>query len=120
MEDVMKPLRNLVVALLLTVWIAPSAAHGAVPLAATGTPGAPSSAPARTPTGAAVSPSALLALGATEVPGEAAGGQQEAEALAAREKAAPGLQDYRGGAAYIYIGGGATLILVLILLIILL
>lgn len=114
----MKTLRNLVVALLLTVWIGPSAARAATTLPAAGVPPAPSE-PARPPTGVALSPSALLALGATEGQGVEAT-DQEAGALAAREKAAPGLQDYRGGAAYIYIGGGATLILVLILLIILL
>lgn len=111
----MKPLRNFVVALLLTVWIAPTLARAAVPPAEP----AVAESPAR-PAGGALSPSALLALGASPNPGSQARDQQEADALAAREKAAPALQDYRGGAAYIYIGGSATLVLVLILLIILL
>jgi len=116
---VMKPLRNFVVALLLTFWIGPTVARAAVPAAAPRVPETPTE-PARPQGGAALSPSALLALGTTLGQETAAGGQQEAEALASREQAAPALQDYRGGAAYIYIGGGATLILVLILLIILL
>src|SRR4051812_9038595 len=119
MEDVMKPLRNFVVAVLLAVWISPTMVQAAAPLAEPRVPESPAQ-PARPPAGGALSPSALLALGTTEGQGPAVADQQEGDALAAREKGAPALQDYRGGAAYIYIGGGATLILVLILLIILL
>lgn len=114
----MKALRNFVVALLLAVWLGPTAAHAAQPLVEPRLPGPPAE-PAAPPAAVALSPSALLALGATPGQGTAAD-QQEAKALAAREQAAPILQDYRGGRAYIYIGSGATLILVVILLIILL
>jgi hypothetical protein len=115
MEDMMKPLKNLVVALLLTVWVGPTVAQAAVPSIDTGAPAAPA---APSPRETAVSPSALLALGTT--PGQELSADEEAGTLAAREQAAPALQQYRGGGSYIYIGSGATLVLVLILLIILL
>lgn len=115
----MTPLKNFVVALLLTAWTGPTVAHAARPSMGGGVPAVPVES-SRAPATTALSPSALLALGSSEGQSTAAIDEQEADALAAREQAAPTLQDYRGGHAYIYIGSGATLILVLILLIILL
>ncbi|HEY6476398.1 MAG TPA: hypothetical protein VI456_07420 [Polyangia bacterium] len=43
----------------------------------------------------------------------------DAEALATREQKAHGLQDFRGGGVYIYVGSGVLLVVIVILLILL-
>ena len=76
----------------------------------------------------AVSFAAPLPVRSAEVASRASSGaspadrsaQSEASVLAAREKQSHDLQDFKGGGAYIYIGGGTTLVLVLILLILIL
>jgi len=78
-------------------------------------PGAPAPLPSsqRTaPTVASVFP--LLALA------EAMSLKTEDSELAAREKAASALENFRGGGVYVYFGSGAALVLLIILLIILL
>jgi hypothetical protein len=95
----MKSIQRLIVAVLLGVWCFP-----------------------------AVSLAAPLSTHSAEVGSRAAAGaspaqpagQDEGSALAAREKQSQNLQDFKGGGAYIYIGGGTTLVLVLILLILIL
>ena len=51
-------------------------------------------------------------------PAASAGSTAEAENLAAREQKAPDLQDFRGGAAVVYIGGTTILVILLILLLV--
>lgn len=100
-------LKKLVVATLLTVWTFPAVgqAHTQPPAEIPGAPAAPAQAPAPSP-----------ALGA--MANTLAGGT-EASQLAARERQAPELKDFRGGAVSIYIGSGAALVLIIVLLIIL-
>jgi len=94
----MNALQRLVIAALLGIWCFP-----AVSLAA----------PLPTPSAAAGS---SASSGASPRQPSA---QTEASDLGAREKQAQDLQNFKGGGAYIYIGGGATFVLLLILLIIL-
>jgi hypothetical protein len=96
-EAEMKSLQRLVIAVLLGIWCFPAVSFAA---------------PLPTPGGAAVGSRA--ASGASPAPTST---ETEASALGAREQASQDLQNFKGGAAYIYIGGGATFILLLILLI---
>ncbi len=95
----MNMLRKLIVVTLLGVWSFPAVSM-ARPVAESGTP--------------AESTRALGAVPATTERSE--GSTSEAEDLQAREKQAPELQEFRGGAVYI---GGAALVLLIVLLIIL-
>jgi hypothetical protein len=94
----MKTLQRLVIAILLGIWCVPAVSFAA---------------PLRTPS-AAVGPRA--ASGASPAQPSA---QTETAALDAREKESQDLQNFKGGGAYIYIGGGATFVLLLILIILL-
>jgi hypothetical protein len=94
----MNAIRRIVVAALLAVWCFP-----AVSLAK---PAAQDPAPLVTQTAS------------TRAPAASTGTASEAESLAAREQKAPDLQDFRGGAAVIYIGGTTILIILLILLLV--
>jgi hypothetical protein len=60
---------------------------------------------------------ALVTSGAAPAPSAGKAQSAEVAKLAAREKQSQNLQDFRGGAAYIYVGSGALLVLVIILLI---
>ena len=93
----MKSIQRLVIAVLLGIWCVPAASFAAPlrPSAAVGSRASSGASPAQ--------PSH----------------QTEGAALGAREKEAQDLQNFRGGGAYVYIGGGATFVLVLILLILL-
>ena len=91
-------LRRAVVLVLLGVWSFPATSLAAP---------RPSASPVvRLPT--TDSPSALGAPVAAE-----------SDALAAREKKSPALQDFKGGGVSIYIGSGVLLVVVIILLILL-
>jgi hypothetical protein len=96
----MNTLRKLIVVTLLGVWSFPAVGL-AKPMAEAGTP--------------AESTRALAAAPATTE--QSQGSTSEADDLQAREKQAPELQDFRGGALYI---GGAALVLLIVLLVILL
>jgi len=95
----MKSLQRVVVAVLLGVWCFPAVS---------------SAEPLRAPT-AEVASRPPVAPGPAQ-PSTAA----EQAALAAREKQATDLQDFKGGGVSIYIGSGAAVVLLIILLIILL
>jgi hypothetical protein len=97
----MKSLQRLVVATLLAVWCFPAVSVAGPPLA--------------DPKGEVGS----RASSATSPSPTRPAPQTEKSALAAREKEAPDLQNFKGGGVYIYLGGGATLLLVIILLILL-
>jgi len=94
----MKSLQRLVIAVLLGVWCFPAVSFAAplpTPRAEVGSRASAGASPAQ--------PSA----------------HTEESALDAREKQAQDLQNFRGGGAYVYIGGGATFVLLVILLILL-
>jgi hypothetical protein len=97
-EATMKSLQRLVIAVLLGIWCFPAVSFAA---------------PLSTPSAAVGS---RAAPGATPAPTSA---QTEASALGAREQESQDLQNFKGGGAYIYIGGGATFVLLLILIILL-
>ena len=94
----MNMLRKLVVVTLLGVWSAPAVGL-AKPMAEAGTP--------------AESTRALAAAPTTTERSERS--TSEAQDLQAREKQAPELQDFRGGAA-VYIGGTALVLLIVLLI----
>ena len=94
----MKSLQRLVVMALLGVWCFPAVSF-AEPLS----------------TASAEVNSRTSSDAASERPSS----QTEESTLAAREKASQGLQDFRGGGVYIYMGGGAALVVLIILLLIL-
>jgi hypothetical protein len=96
----MNMLRKLIVMTLLGVWSFPAVGL-AKPMAEAGTPAEATRALATAPA-------------ATERP---EGSTSEADDLQAREKQAPELQEFKGGAIYI---GGAALVLLIVLLVILL
>ena len=60
---------------------------------------------------------ALVTSGAAPAPAARKAPSGEIARLAQREQQAQNLQDFRGGAAYIYVGSGALLVLVIVLLI---
>jgi hypothetical protein len=93
-------IRRLVVAALLTVWCFPavSAAKSLPPVAAAQAPA-----------------TAASNVQATATESDA----QATESLAARERQAPDLQNFKGGRAYIYLSSGALLIIIIVLLILL-
>ena len=93
----MNMLRKLIVVTLLGVWSAPAVGL-ATPMAQAGTPVESTRGPGAAPT--------------TTEPSERS--TSEAEDLQAREKQAPDLQDFRGGAA-VYIGGTALVLLIVLL-----
>jgi len=95
----MNMLRKLVVVTLLGVWSAPAVGL-ASPMAEAGTPAESTRALATAPT-------------TTE---RSEPSSSEAEDLQAREKQAPELQDFKGGAA-VYIGGTALVLLIVLLVI---
>jgi peptidoglycan/LPS O-acetylase OafA/YrhL len=97
-EAVMKAIRRAVVAALLAVWCFP-----AVSLAKSEPP-APAPVVAQTT--------------APRAPAASAGTAAESESLAAREQKAPDLQDFKGGAAVVYIGGTTLLVILLIILLV--
>jgi hypothetical protein len=106
----MNYLKKFVIITLLAVWTFPAVSQAA-PL--------PERAPA--------APAQTAPVSSTELTPEVlalanmlAGGPTESTDLAAREKQAPNLQDYKGGAVEVYIGSGAALVLIIVLLIILL
>ncbi len=95
----MESIRRAVIGALLVVWFFPAV-------------GAAKPAPAEpVPLSAPVASTAL----ATSTSSDPAA----TESLAAREKQAPQLQDFKGGRVYIYLGSGAILVIVIILLILL-
>jgi hypothetical protein len=94
----MKSLQRLVIAVLLGIWCFPALGFAA---------------PLPTPSGAVGS---RASSGAAQAQPST---QTEAAALDAREQESQDLQDFKGGAAYVYIGGGATFLLLVILLILL-
>jgi hypothetical protein len=93
-----KSLQRLVIAGLLGIWCFPAASFAASP---------------QTPSAAV---GARASSGASPAQPSA---QTEGAALDAREKESQDLQNFKGGGAYIYVGGGATFVLLLILLILL-
>ncbi len=97
----MKLFRRLVVAALLAVWFFPSASFA-------------NSEPVTPPV--ASTPMAQMAPTAATSPPSASA---EVASLAAREKQAQNLTDFKGGAVYVYLGSGVVLVLVIILLILL-
>jgi len=97
----MNMLRKLIVVTLLGVWTAPAVGLAA-PMTEAGTPAESTRALATAPT-------------STE---PADRSSSEAEDLQAREKQAPELQDFKGGAA-IYIGGTALVLLIVLLVVLL-
>jgi hypothetical protein len=113
----MTNLKRIVVITLLAVWTFPalSEAHP------TGTTSSPmqAPAPASVPEGTAASRPQLVAL-ADSLSHQTSQPGTEATRLAAREKQAPNLENFRGGAVSIYIGSGAALVLIIVLLLILL
>ena len=94
----LRTLQRLVVVVLLGIWCVPAVSFAA--------PLPTQSAPVGSRASSGASPAQSSA-------------QTEESALGAREKDAQDLQNFRGGAAYIYIGSGATLVLLIILLILL-
>lgn len=103
----MNYLKKFVIITLLAVWTFPAVSQAA---------------PARTPVTTQSAPAQTTEL-TPEVLALAnilAGTPTESQDLAAREKQAPNLQDYKGGAVEVYIGSGAALVLIIVLLIILL
>src|SRR5690242_1259978 len=104
----MNYLKKFVIVTLLAVWTFPAVSQAApVP--------APVSSPARTaPASSTELSPEVLALA------NMLAGPSESNDLAAREKQAPNLQNYKGGAVEVYIGSGAVLVLIIVLLIILL
>jgi Tfp pilus assembly protein FimT len=62
---------------------------------------------------------ALVTSAAAPAPSTGKTQSAEVAKLAAREKQAQEQQDFKGGAAYIYVGSGALLVLVIVLLILL-
>jgi hypothetical protein len=94
----MKTFRTAVIAALLALWSFPAVSLAAPP---------PSPPVAAQP----VAPAAATDKRAT---------QSEATDLAQREQQAPDLQDFRGGAVYLYFGSGVALVLLIILIVILL
>jgi len=107
----MNYLKKLVVVALLAVWTFPGVGQASPAPAPVSAP----SAPAQTaPASSTQLPPEVLALA-----NMLAGGTESSD-LAAREKQAPNLKDYKGGAIEIYLGSGAVLVLIIILIIILL
>lgn len=94
----MNMLRKLIVVTLLGVWSVPAVGL-AKPMTEAGTPAETTRAPAAAPT-------------TTERSDRST---SEAEDMQAREKQAPDLQDFRGGAA-VYIGGTALVLLIVLLI----
>lgn len=95
--------RRTVIAVLLAAWSFPAAAASA--RAETGSPAPITATATQTSTGG----------GAAEAVASAV-----AQGYAAREKQAQGLQDFRGGEAYVYIGGSVLTAALLVLLILIL
>lgn len=99
-------LRRCAIAVLFAAWSFPTAAVG----------GSPNRLPA---------PVAESAPATERARGEGAGtapdhAGDEAQSYAAREKQAPALQEFQGGSASIYIGGGALTVVLLVILIVIL
>jgi len=102
----MNYLKKFVIVTLLAVWTFPAVSQAA---------------PARTPvTASAPAQTTELTPEVLALANILAGTPNESQELAAREKQAPNLQDYKGGAVEVYIGSGAALVLIIVLLIILL
>jgi len=97
-------LHRAIVLALLAVWIFPSAGFARSNESSPASPAVPSQTAAAPRAGA---PSAEPAA-------------PRAQSLAEREKQSRNLEDFRGGEASIYIGGGAVTVLLLILLIVVL
>jgi hypothetical protein len=100
----MNKIRGLVVGVLLAVWCFPALSS------AKGLP------PAQTP------PPAFVATGTAETEAAsstASSADAQSASLAQREQQAPNLQDFKGGAAIVFIGSGTVLVLVIVLLILL-
>jgi len=107
----MNYLKKFVIITLLAVWTFPAVSQAAPVQAPASVPSTPAqSAPAKTE----LTPEVLALANML------AGNPTESQDLAAREKQAPNLQDYKGGAVEIYLGSGAVLVLIIVLLIILL
>lgn len=107
----MNYLKKFVIITLLAVWTFPGISQAAPEAAPINAPSTPAqSAPAKTE----LTPEVLALANVL------AGNPTESQDLAAREKQAPNLQDYKGGAVEVYIGSGAALVLIIILIIILL
>jgi hypothetical protein len=100
----MKLFRRLVVAALLAVWFFPSASFA-------------NSEPVTPPV--ASTPMAQMAQMAPTAATSPPSASAEVASLAAREKQAQNLTDFKGGAVYVYLGSGVVLVLVIILLILL-
>ncbi len=103
--------KKFVIVTLLAVWTFPAVGQASPASAPVNAP----SAPAQTaPVSSTKLSPEVLALANTLA------GETESSDLAARERQAPNLPDYKGGAVEIYLGSGAVLVLIIILLIILL
>ena len=102
-------LKRFVIITLLAVWTFPAVSQAA-----------PTPAPVNAPVQTAPAKSTELRPEVLALANMLAGNPTESQDLAAREKQAPNLQDYKGGAVEIYIGSGAVLVLIIVLLIILL
>jgi hypothetical protein len=97
----MKKIQGVVVAALLAIWFFP-----AVSLAQPA-PADPAPLPA------------VVTEARAPVAAQPAATNGEAARLAQRERQSPNLQDYKGGAAVIYVGSGVLLVVVIVLLLLL-
>jgi hypothetical protein len=114
-------LKRIVVVTLLAVWTFPAISEAHSSIAPANVPASSEKMPARSAPPAApangegfgIPRSELVALA------DSLSRQTETTNLAAREKQAPNLQDFKGGSVSIYIGSGASLVLIIVLLLIL-
>jgi len=102
-------LKRFVIITLLAVWTFPAVSQAA-----------PAPTPVNAPAQTAPAKSTELSPEVLALANMLAGTPTESQDLAAREKQAPNLPDYKGGAVEVYIGSGAVLVLIIVLLIILL
>jgi len=99
----MKKIQGVVVAALLAIWCFPAVSF-AKPM----------------PADPAPLPAAVTSTRAPVAAGQAsAAGSAEAATFAQREQQSRNLQDYKGGAAVVYVGSGVLLVVIIVLLILL-
>lgn len=103
----MNKIRGLVVGVLLAVWCFPALSS------AKGLP------PAQTPPAAFVPTGTSSSTGSGAASETASSTDAQSASLAQREQQSPNLQDFKGGAAIVFIGSGTVLVLLIILLIVL-
>jgi hypothetical protein len=103
----MNKIRGLVVGVLLAVWCFPALSSAkALPPESTPPPAFAATGTTATDT----TPKGTSAASTTDT---------QSTGLAQREQQAPNLQDFKGGAAIVFIGSGTVLVLVIVLLILL-